>query len=75
MKKPKFIFKVNQDNTAKVYCGGKWHNHVTDVMVYAKPQDISVCITKYKTNKYDKLYVVDNEIPQEVKCFHFGKVK
>lgn len=24
MKKPKLIFKINRNNTAKIYVGGKW---------------------------------------------------
>lgn len=72
MKKTKFVFKVNQNNTAKVYCGGKWHKHITDLYITAKPQDISVCFTEYKTNKKGHFYTNGNEVASETKTYFFG---
>lgn len=72
MKKPKFLFKVNENNTAKVYVNGKWQKYATEVLVIAKPQDITVSITKYKTNKQG-LCVADNAVVSETKTYHFGK--
>ena len=72
MKRPKFLFRVDENNNAKVYVGGKWHNHVTEILLTGKPQNITVSITEHKTNKHGAVYVADNEIVTEVKNYHFG---
>ena len=72
MKKPKFILKVNQNNTAKVYVGGKWHKYVQELDIIAKPQNIQVIITELKTNKKGCPYVVDGDIASEIKSYFFG---
>lgn len=72
MRKPKFVLKVNQNNTAKVYVGGKWHKYVQEVDVIAKPQNIQVILTELKTNKKGFPYTVDAELAIQVKCYFFG---
>ena len=73
MKKPKFLFKINENNTAKVYVNRKWQKYATECLVIAKPQDITVNITKYKVNKQGLVDVVNDAIPSETKTYHFGK--
>lgn len=72
MRKPKFIFKVNQNNTAKVYVGDKWHKYVQQLEIVAKPQNILVTITEYKLNKKGVPYVIDNEVVSKTKTYFFG---
>ena len=37
MKKPKLVLKVNQNLTAKVYVGGKWHKDVAAIDIKGIP--------------------------------------
>lgn len=72
MKKPKFILKVNQNNTAKVYVGGKWHKYVTELEIIAKCQNIQVTLTEYKLNKKGFPYALNGDIAVQDKKYFFG---
>ena len=48
MKKPKFIFKVNHNNTAKVYANKKWQKYVSEIHIDGYPMDYNIEIKQYK---------------------------
>ena len=75
MKKPKLIFKINRNNTAKLYIGGKWQKDAAAVVIDAKPlcHDIKIEQIKRDSNGYS--IIEDNEVVRTQKCFHFGAVK
>lgn len=72
MRKPKFLLKIDTNNRAKVYVGGKWHPYIYELHIEAKPQNISVCFTEYKKNKKGVFYTIGNEIASETKTYFFG---
>lgn len=37
MKKPRLIFKINRNNMAKIYVGGKWQKYVSKAEIRAEP--------------------------------------
>ena len=71
MKKAKFIFKVNRNNTAKVYVNGKWQKYVSEMHIDGYPMDFNIEIKKCKL-KNGFPYAENNEIARESKKFHFG---
>lgn len=72
MKKPKFILKVNQNSYAKVYVGGKWHKHVTELEIIATYQNIQVTLTECKLNNKGFPYALDGDVAVQVKKYFFG---
>ena len=76
MKKPKLIFKVNQNYTAKVYVGKKWHKKdVIQVDIVGEPKDFTVVLTKNTRNENGVLCTEYDEngelrIAQEKKTYH-----
>ena len=72
MRKPKFLLKIDTNNRAKVYAGKKWHPHISELHIEAKPQNISVCFTEYKKNKKGSFYTIGNEVASETKTYFFG---
>lgn len=71
-KKPKLIFKINRNNSAKIYVGGKWQKYVASAEIYAEPFNHDVVITQYKRNEQGG-FAVENDNPvYQTKKFHFG---
>lgn len=60
MKKPKLIFKVNQDYTAKVYVGGKWQKDVCELEIHGEPYDFEIKVKRLKRNS-DGVFFVEND--------------
>lgn len=75
MKKPKLIFKINRNNTAKIYVGGKWQKKVSSVEINAEPfcHDIRIEQIKHDTNGCP--IVENNDVVRTEKHFHFGAVE
>lgn len=78
MKKPKFMFKVNQNYLAKVYVGGKWQKDACEIDVHGEPMDYTVKLTINKRNAKGLLYTEKDEngvpyIAQEIKVYHIKK--
>lgn len=74
MKKPKLIFKINRNNTAKIYVGGKWQKYVSAVAIDAKPFCHDIRIEQIKHDSDGLPIVENNEIVHTEKHFHFGVV-
>lgn len=77
MKKPKLIFKVNQNLTAKVYVGGKWHKDVAAIDIKGIPYKFEVRLLKYKRNSQGCFYTEFDEngelcIAQETKTYQIA---
>lgn len=72
MKKAKFIFKVNRNNTAKVYANKKWQKRVTHLNVSAYPADINVEFEQYLL-KNGVPYVVNDNLAKKTTTIHFGR--
>lgn len=70
-KKPKLIFKINRNNTAKIYVGGKWQKDVTKVQIYAEPQDHDVWIEQTVRDNTGRILVENNEINHKEKHYQF----
>lgn len=75
MKKPKLIFKVNNNYLAKVYVGGKWCKDVAAIDIKGIPCKFEVRLLKYKRNSQGCFYTEYDEngelcIAQEVKVYH-----
>lgn len=78
MKKPKLIFKVNNNYSAKVYVGGKWQKDVCEIDVHGEPMDYTVKLTINKRNANGVFYTENDKngvpyIAQEIKIFHIKK--
>lgn len=74
MKRPKLIFKINRNNTAKVYVGGKWQKYVSAVEIDAKPLCHVVKIEQIKHGSNGRPTIENNDVVRTKKCFHFGAV-
>lgn len=74
MKKPKLIFKINRNNTAKIYVGGKWQKYVTAVEIDAKPFFHDVKIEQIKHGSNGQPIIENNDFIRTEKHFHFGAV-
>ena len=72
MKKPKLIFKINRNNTAKIYVGGKWQKGVANLSIDAKPFCHNVKLAQTIHDSNGNLIFKDNEIVHTEKCFYFG---
>ena len=73
MKKAKFIFKVNRNNTAKVYFNKKWQKYISKVVVFAYPNDIDVEMEQYKiVNGTFTINNSTNELEKIKTEAHFG---
>lgn len=75
MKKPKLIFKINRNNTAKIYVGGKWQKYVSAVEIDAKPLCYDIKIEQIKHDSNGHPIIENNEVLCAEKSFHFGVVK
>lgn len=76
MKKPKFVFKINHNNTAKVYINGKWQKKVTSIEIHGEPKSFDIDIEQYKTDKKGLLIVTEsNEIEKTNSHYHIGDDK
>lgn len=71
-KKPKLIFKINRNNTAKIYVGGKWQKYVTSAEILAEPFKHDVVITQCKRNEQGGFAVKNDNLVYRTKKFHFG---
>ena len=74
MKKPKWIFKVNRNNAAKIYVGGKWHKYVSRLEIDAKPFSHDIRIEQIKHDGNGRPIIENNEIVHTEKKYHFGAV-
>ena len=75
MKKPKLIFKINRNNTAKIYVGGKWQKYVSAVEINAKPFCHDIKIEQIKHDSNGQPIIENDEVVRKEKCFHFGAVE
>lgn len=73
MKKSKLIFKVNKNNTAKLYLGGKWHKGVTMLNIHGEPLQYTIEVEKYIQNKQGGYIVEDNELLKETRVYQIGR--
>ena len=71
MKKPKFVFRINRDNTANVYINKKWQKYVSEINIIGLPHDYTIKIKQYKKNDKGKLYTENNEVAYQEKEYHF----
>ena len=60
-KKPKFIFKVNRNKTAKVYINNKWLKDVVEINIKGRPYDYRIEVRRYKREN-GRLVVNHDEI-------------
>ena len=74
MKKPKLIFKINRNNTAKIYVGGKWQKYVSAVEIDAKPFCHDVKIEQIKHGSNGQPIIENNDVIRTEKYFYFGAV-
>lgn len=72
MKKPKVLFKINRNNTAKIYINGKWQKYVSNLEITSLPFCHDIEIEQVKHSADGNILVSDNEIVREKKKFHFG---
>lgn len=72
MKKAKFILKVNNHYTAKVYLNKKWLKNVTALRLKAVPWIYKLEIEQYKLNEKGHLYVENDEIAAKTTTYTFG---
>lgn len=75
MKKPKLIFKINRNNTAKLYVNRKWQKHVSYVHIDAKPFSHEIIIEQIKRDRDSCPVIENNEVVRITKKFHFGVVE
>lgn len=75
MKKPKLIFKINRNNTAKIYVGGKWQKYVTAVEINAIPFCHDIKIEQIKRDSNGIPIIENDEVLHTEKSFHFGAVE
>lgn len=71
MKRPKLLFKVNRNNRAKVYVGGKWQKDVSVINILGEPWKYTVVMNVYK-RKNGALIAENGELAEEIKTFHIG---
>jgi UDP-N-acetyl-D-mannosaminuronic acid transferase (WecB/TagA/CpsF family) len=71
MKKPKFIFKVNHNNTAKVYANKKWQKYVSEIHIDGYPMDYNIEIKQHKL-KNGVPYVENNDVASKTTKIHYG---
>lgn len=70
MKKPKFLLKINRNNSAKVYINKKWLKDVKEVNIHALPFNHIIEIKQY-VKENGKLVVENNELKTKIKKYHF----
>ena len=75
MKKQKLIFKINRNNTAKIYVGGKLQKYVSAVEIDAKPFCHDIKIEQIKHGSNGQLIIENNDVIRTEKHFHFGTVE
>lgn len=75
MKKPKLIFKIERNNTAKIYVGGKWQKYVSRLEIDAKPLSHDIRIEQIKHDGDGRPIVESNAIVHTEKKYHFGAVE
>lgn len=73
MKKAKFILKVNNNCTAKIYLNKKWIKDVTALKLEAVPWIYKLEIEKYKLNEKGLAYAENDEIAKEKYTYKFGR--
>ena len=71
MRKAKFIFKINRNNTAKVYANGKWQKYVSEIHIDGYPMDYDIEIKQHKLRN-GVPYVENDEIASKVTKIHYG---
>lgn len=71
-RKPKLIFKINRNNTAKLYVGGKWQKNVRSLSILALPFSHDIEFEQIKHDGSGKIMVENNEIVCEKTSIHFG---
>lgn len=62
MKKPKFIFKIDNNTRGKVYLNHKWHKDVTCIDIHGVPNNYIIELEKYKRNSANRFCIENNEI-------------
>lgn len=75
MKKSKLIFKINRNNTAKIYVNGKWQKYVSTVKIDAKPFCHDIKVEQIKCGSKGVPIVENDEVVRTEKSFHFGAVE
>lgn len=73
MKKAKFILKVNNNYTAKIYLNKKWLKNVTALRLEAVPWIYKLEIEQYRLNEKGLLYAENDEIVKENHTYKFGR--
>ena len=71
-RKPKLIFKINRNNTAKLYVGGKWQKNVRSLSIHAPPLSHDIEFEQVRHDGEGKIVVENNDIVLEKKRIHFG---
>lgn len=75
MKKPKLIFKINKNNSAKLYVGGKWQKYVSKAEIKAKSFCHDIKVEQIKYNSNGRPMIENHEVVHTEKKFHFGDVE
>lgn len=70
MKKPKFLLKINRNNSAKVYINKKWLKDVKEVYIHAMPLNHIIEIKQY-VKENGKLVLENGELKEKTKKYHF----
>lgn len=73
MKKPKFLFKIDQNLRGKVYINKKWQKDVASLYVCGEPFNYTIRISQYKRDKNKRFIVENNEIQREDKVYFFKR--
>lgn len=71
-RKPKLIFKINRNNTADLYVGGKWQKDVTSLSIKALPFSHDIEFEQIKHDSNGDIMVANNEVVCDKKRIHFG---
>jgi hypothetical protein len=70
VKNPKFIFKINRNNSAKIYINKKWLKDVKEVNIHALPFNHTMEIKQY-VKENGKLVLENGELKEKTKKYHF----
>lgn len=73
MKKAKFILKINNNYTAKIYLNKKWIKDVTALKLEAVPWIYKLEIEQYKLDEKGLPYAENDEIAKEKSIYKFGR--
>lgn len=75
MKKPKFLFKINSNNTAKIYMHKKWIKDVFFISIEGDVNGYHVELKKYARDSKGRLIIENNSIREEGDAMTIKRVR